>query len=105
MIDSTFHLDPETCRRLADYLAHFSNPLRLRIICLLKDGPRKVSDLVEATGERQSTVSGQLKYLLMTGVLSHERRGANIFYSIRDEQAVVVLRHLVETFVPEAVAR
>lgn len=75
------------------------------MICLLKDGPRKVTDLVEATGQHQSTVSGQLKYLLITGILNQERRGVNVFYSIRDEQAVAVLRHLVEMFVPDAVVR
>jgi ArsR family transcriptional regulator len=105
VIDTTFHLDPETCKRLSDYLAHFSNPLRLRIICLLKDGPRNVTDLVAATGQHQSTVSGQLKYLLMTGILNQERRGVNVFYSVRDEQAVAMLWHLVQAFVPEAVEK
>jgi ArsR family transcriptional regulator len=75
--------------------------LRLRIICLLKDGPKNVSELVKETGQRQSTVSGQLKYLLITGILNQERRGVNVFYSVRDEQAVNVLRHLVETLEPE----
>jgi ArsR family transcriptional regulator len=73
----------------------------LRIICLLKDGPKNVSELVNETGHRQSTVSGQLKYLLMVGFLRHERRGVNVYYSVRDEQAVAVLRHLVETFEPD----
>ncbi len=104
MIDATFHLEEKDCRRLAEYLAHFSHPLRLRIVCLLKDGPKNVTEIVAATGQKQSTVSGQLKYLLMTGILEQERRGASVFYSVKDELAVKILKHLVETLLPEAVA-
>ncbi len=72
-------------------MAHFSSPLRIHIICLLADGPRNVTELVEATGERQSTLSGHLKYLLTRGILSQERRGVKVFYSVRDPRAVALL--------------
>jgi len=98
MAQRRFHLSPEQCRRLSEYLAHFSHPLRLRLICQLHQGEKCVSELTEAVGERQSTVSGQLKYLTMAGVISHERRGAHVFYRIADERAVRLLKHLIATF-------
>ncbi len=93
-----FQLSPEDCRRLSDYLAHFSHPLRLRLICRLRRGERCVSELVDEVGQRQSTVSGQLKYLTMAGITASERRGANVYYRIADTRAPRLLRHLVGAF-------
>ena len=102
MLSKDFHLPPQECRRLSDYLAHFSHPLRLRIICQLYGGEKCVGELTEAVGEKQSTVSGQLKYLTMAGITNSERRGANVFYRISDERAPRLLRHLAKTFGLEA---
>jgi DNA-binding transcriptional ArsR family regulator len=83
---------------LSGYLAHFSHPLRLRLICQLAKGEKCVNDLVAVTGGLQTTVSGQLKYLTMAGIVAPERRGANVFYRIADERATGLLRHLVAAF-------
>ena len=104
MVSGSFHLPPRECRRLSDYLAHFSHPLRLRIFCQLYHGEKCVGELMEAVGEKQSTVSGQLKYLTMAGITTSERRGANVFYRIDDERAPRLLKHLVKTFDLEALA-
>jgi DNA-binding transcriptional ArsR family regulator len=102
MVNKEFHLPAQECRRISDYLAHFSHPLRLRIICQLYRGEKCVGELMEAVGEKQSTVSGQLKYLNMAGITTSERRGANVFYRIQDERAPRLLRHLAKTFGLEA---
>ncbi len=91
-------LSPEECRMLSGFLAHFSHPLRLRIVCQLGHGEKCVNDLVAATGGLQTTVSGQLKYLTLAGIIAPERRGAKVFYRIADQRAVRLLKHLVAEF-------
>lgn len=98
MKNSDFRLSPEQCRRLSEYLAHFSHPLRLRLICQLYHGEKCVGELTHAVEEKQSTVSGQLKYLTMAGITASERRGASIFYRVDDDRAPGLLRHLVKAF-------
>ena len=39
------------------------NPVRIKILCRLMQESARVTELVEATGERRSTISQQLKYL------------------------------------------
>ena len=64
----------------------------------MRRGEKCVGELMEAVGEKQSTVSGQLKYLTMAGITSSERRGANVFYRIADSRAPRLLKHLVKAF-------
>ena len=103
MVDKKFSLTPEECSRLSEFLAHFGNQLRLRIICKLYRGPKCVGEIVEETGQRQSTVSGQLKYLSMVGITRSTRHGTRIYYELADKRASDLLKHLVKTFGLEAV--
>lgn len=98
MINKRFKLSPEQCRQMSDYLTHLSHPLRLRLICQLHQGEKNVSELIAAVGRQQSTVSTQLKYLLMAGIVAFERRGQFVYYRIADRRASGLLRHLVGAF-------
>jgi ArsR family transcriptional regulator len=98
MTNQKFKLSPEQCRQLSDYLTHLSHPLRLRLICQLHRGEKNVSQLIEAVKRQQSTVSTQLKYLLMAGIVAYERRGQFVYYRIADRRASGLLRYLVGAF-------
>lgn len=76
---------------MCDYISNYSNPVRLKILCKLADGHHSVNELVEATGERQSTVSQQLKHLTLGGFLSRKRDGNRVFYSILDPRVTKTL--------------
>ncbi len=93
------HLSAQACERLSEWLGHFSNPLRLRLICQLSGGEKCVGELIEATGAKQSTVSGQLRYLAMAGVVRHERRGTNVYYRLADQRVRRALQRLARDFV------
>lgn len=75
------------CNLVRDFIAHFSNPLRLRILCELSKGEASVSELVEATGARQPTVSQQLNLLRLSGIVSRTRHGNRSVYEIADSIA------------------
>ena len=59
-----------------------SNPLRLEILSLLRDGKKSVNEIVILTELRQATVSQHLAILRQTGVVSTQREGINVYYSV-----------------------
>ncbi len=90
-------LAPESraCGALCDWLGHFANPVRLRILCRLLAGRACVGELADATGERQPTVSAHLKHLLLAGLLSREREGNRVYYEITDPLARETMEFLL----------
>lgn len=57
---------------------------RLTLVEQLADGPRRVSDLVDATGLTQSNVSRHLACLWDCGLVERERHGREIHYRLVD---------------------
>lgn len=74
----------------AELLHSMAHPLRLRIVHLLKDGPRSVNEISTALGSTQSSVSRNLAVLRSTGLLTAHRRGAEVFYEITNPKVVEV---------------
>jgi ArsR family transcriptional regulator len=70
----------ETQARIVKALAH---PTRLFIVEELSRGERCVRDLTERIGADISTVSRHLATLRQAGVLNGERRGTQVFYSLK----------------------
>ncbi len=59
------------------------HPNRLVIVNAVANGERCVADLTELLGLDMSTVSNHLTVLRHVGILKSERRGTQIFYSLR----------------------
>ena len=57
---------------------------RLALVEQLAGGPRRVNDLVAATGLSQTNVSRHLACLWDCGLVERERRGREIHYSLVD---------------------
>jgi ArsR family transcriptional regulator len=71
--------------QLAHQFAALADPVRLRLVSLLATaagGAVCACDLVEPAGKSQPTVSHHLKVLTDTGLVTSERRGRNIWYSV-----------------------
>ncbi len=86
------------CVAVADFLQGFSNPLRIRIMCCLHEGPKSVSEVCASIGEKVSNVSQQLKILLQKGYVTRSKRERQVFYEIRDP-AICQLMQLVRDIV------
>ncbi len=86
--------DHHACGWIRDFVAHFANPVRLKLLCRLMEGRACVGELMEATGERQSTVSQQLKHLLLAGLVDRERAGTRVYYEIADSRVPEVMGFL-----------
>ena len=70
-----FLLHAEICKTL-------SNPIRLEIISLLRDGKKSVNEIASLTGIRQATVSQHLALLRQRGVVTTRREGINVYYDV-----------------------
>ncbi len=60
----------------------FTNPKRLEIISLLRDGEKTVNELTELAGVPQANVSQHLTVLRQNNVVTTRRNGVNIYYKI-----------------------
>lgn len=78
-----FELQAKLCQTLAQ-------PVRLRIINLLKDGPQCVTSIAEFLKIPQPTISRHLTVLRSTGMVTRERRGQEVFYAITSPKIVEV---------------
>jgi len=83
----------ETQARLCQTLGQ---TVRLKIINLLKEGPECVTGIAEKIDEKQPTVSRHLLVLRSAGVLSRQRRGAEVYYEITSPKIVAVCEMMRE---------
>ena len=67
----------------AEVFKALGHPTRLQIVEKLADGEQCVCVLLEMFNIDMSTLSRHLSVLKNSGIVSDERRGKNIFYSLR----------------------
>ncbi len=82
----------EVFDKAAELFALLSTPIRLRIISQLCQGEKNVGQLLESIDVAQPNMSQHLNIMYKSGVLGKRRQGAQMFYRIADETAVVVCR-------------
>ena len=86
---------PDDAERLRQFKAEFfkalAHPLRIRVLELLRNGPLSVTHIQEATGAPGSSVSQQLAVLRGRNILTTERRGTTIIYSVPDAELFELL--------------
>lgn len=75
-------------------LKALADETRIKIVQCLMDGERCACTLVPAVGKAQPTVSQHLRILEEAGVLESRRQGVNIWYKIRSDQAIQILKIL-----------
>ena len=71
------------CEERARILKALAHPTRLFIVEELARGERCVGDLREMIDADLSTVSKHLAVLKATGVVADEKRGAQVYYTLR----------------------
>src|SRR5713101_7697662 len=86
----------------AELFKALAHPTRIRILELLRDGEKSVTDLQLALSVEGSSVSQQLAILRMKNLVDTRREGNVIFYRLRDRQVnklLDVARHIFEAHV------
>ncbi|MBE9101397.1 ArsR/SmtB family transcription factor [Vacuolonema iberomarrocanum] len=75
----------EVVQQVAEYFGVLSEPTRLRILNILREGEKCVQELVEATSTSQANVSKHLKVMVQAGILTRRTEGTSAFYKVDDE--------------------
>jgi DNA-binding transcriptional ArsR family regulator len=77
-------MERATLERLAGVFRAFGDATRLALLQELMGGDRSVNELQGLLGTSQANISRQLKVLHEAGLLTRERRGAQVIYGIRE---------------------
>jgi DNA-binding transcriptional ArsR family regulator len=75
----------EVVQQVAEYFSVLGEPMRLKILNVLRDGEKCVQDLVEATNTSQANVSKHLKVMMQAGILNRRSEGTLAYYSVQDD--------------------
>jgi DNA-binding transcriptional ArsR family regulator len=76
----------------AKFFRAFGDPSRVRIMQLLLEKDRNVSELVELLGSPQGRVSSHLACLRWCGFMETYRFGKNVYYRIADQRVKQLLQ-------------
>ena len=79
-------MKPEVKARFVEralILKAMAHPTRLYIVDVLESGERCVRDLTAMVGADMSTISRHLSVLKAAGIVSDEKRGSEVYYSLR----------------------
>lgn len=87
--------------RAAELFGLLSAPVRLKIVCALRDGELNVGQLQALVQASQPNLSQHLATLYRSGVLVRRRVGAQVRYRIASEQ-VAQLCHALQTELAES---
>ncbi|MGM9639792.1 MAG: ArsR/SmtB family transcription factor [Faecousia sp.] len=67
-------------KELASYVKVIGDPVRLQILTMLKDGEIYVQELTDKLGLSFTTLSHHMTKLMMSGLVTSERRGIYVYY-------------------------
>lgn len=70
----------------AEFCKAFSSPMRLEILCLLKEGELTVSEITDKLGITRSNVPQYLNIMRRLGILKARREGVNIHYMLANKR-------------------
>lgn len=95
---SIFDMQAELCKTMG-------NAARLRIVHTLREGPKRVSDIVEATELAQAKVSQHLAVLRAYGIVATRREGKDVIYRIANPKLTRVCDLMREVLAEQASER
>lgn len=98
MQNHNFSIDLNKINSVADRLKILSNPDRLKILCILKDGEIHVQNIEQLTAIQQPTLSQQLTLLRKSQLVQTRREGKQIYYSIQDQRVLDLMQKLYELY-------
>jgi DNA-binding transcriptional ArsR family regulator len=78
-------LPEELAELIARRFRALGDPMRVRILDLLRDHELSVTALAELLGAGQQNVSKHLAVLVESGMLARRKEGTHVYYRIADE--------------------
>ncbi len=75
----------------ADFFKTLGHPARIRVLEVLQDGERSVSELIPEVGLEPSHLSQQLGVLRRANIVQARKEGITVRYSVTDERIFELL--------------
>lgn len=98
-------ISEEEIRLIHHYICEgIGDPKRLRLLYLVAQHPRNVTELTEILGVTQPTVSHHLRVLRERGLVNAEREGTAIYYSLSDPRILAAM-DILRSFVADLLAK
>lgn len=88
----------EQCESVAALLKAIAHPQRLKILCLLCEGEKTVSEIEEYCGATQSMVSIYLAKMKSERLVASTRQGRYVFYRIDNKDLLLMMRSMQKIF-------
>ena len=85
---------PKKLENNATLLKSLADPIRLKMIYLLKNGELCVCEILEAMDKSQSTISHHLNMMKKENILLTRKEGKWIYYRLADENIIEILENL-----------
>lgn len=85
----------------AKLMEMLSQPVRLRLMCLLMTGEQSVLRLADSAGLSQPAMSHHLKKLRDAGLVETRRDGQTIYYSIKGAEVAQIITVLHRLYCPQ----
>jgi DNA-binding transcriptional ArsR family regulator len=82
---------PDIPRLKAEFFKALGHPLRIRVLELLSERERSVSELLEQVTVEQPYLSQQLAILRRADFVVTRREGTNVIYALADERIAELL--------------
>jgi DNA-binding transcriptional ArsR family regulator len=95
---------PDLPRRKAEFFKSLGHPLRIRVLELLSERERTVSELLEEVEVEQPNLSQQLGILRRAGLVSTRRVGPQVIYSLADPRMSQLLNVARQLLLDAAIA-
>lgn len=89
-------LNEEILAAVAQIFKALSDPTRIRILYLLSQGDRSVSEIAERLEMQQSAVSHQLSFLKNLNLVKGRREGKTVYYAEADEHVMNLLGQAID---------
>lgn len=86
------------CDEVSHLLKILAHPDRLRILCRLLQDKATVGEITEFCEISQSATSQFLARMKTEGLLSSERDGSFVYYSIKDRRLIQLLRAVRDSY-------
>lgn len=95
---SIFEMQAELCRAM-------SHAIRVEIVHLLRDGPKRVTDIAKITGHSQGTISRHLGALRHGNIVKVQRRGQDMVYQLANPKLANICDLMHQVLAEEATRR
>lgn len=97
-VDSDLIEKDNDIKRASEVLKAMSHPIRLKILCSIKNKEVSVLDIVDLVGSSQSNISQHIDILRSKEILESRREGNKILCRVKDINILELISHMKTVF-------